>query len=77
MRDDGADNTSEVSGSEGDTELSSLAIRFLGLSEDAGIEELHDLLEEEELGHGIGNLVNGMSVFCMAERREEIYLTRP
>ena len=75
MGDDGTDNTSKVSGSEGDPELSSLAIGFLGLSEDAGIEELHDLLEKEELGHGIGNLVSCMSVSCIASWWEKFYLT--
>lgn len=55
--DDGTDNTSEVTRGEGDTELSSLAVSFLGLSENLGVEELDNLLEEEELGHGVGDLV--------------------
>jgi hypothetical protein len=56
VRDDGADNTSNVTGGEGDTELSGFAVAILGLSEDVLVEELNGLLEEEELGHGVGDL---------------------
>ena len=55
--DDGADNTSEVTGGEGDTELSTLVIGLLGGSEDVGVEELDDLLEEEELCHRVRDLI--------------------
>ena len=54
--DDGADDTGEVAGGEGDTELRRLAVRLLGRGEDVGVEQLDDLLEEEELGHGVGDL---------------------
>jgi len=54
--DDGADNTGEVTRGEGDTELGALAVGLLGFSEDVGVEQLDDLLEEEELGHGVGDL---------------------
>lgn len=56
MRDDSANNTSEITGREGNTELSSLAIGFFGFGEDVGVEELDDLLKEEELGHSIRDL---------------------
>jgi len=56
VRDDSADDTGEVTGSEGDAELSSLGVGLLGLGEDVGVEHLDDLLEEEELGHGVGDL---------------------
>lgn len=54
--DDGADDTGEVTRGEGDTELGVLGVRVLGRGEDLGVEELDDLLEEEELGHGVGDL---------------------
>ena len=56
MGDDGANNTSEVTGSEGDTELSGLAVSLLRASEDVGVEQLDDLFEEEEFGHSVRNL---------------------
>ena len=56
MRDDGADDTGEVTGSEGDTELGRLAVGLLGRGEDVGVEELNNLLEEVELGHRVGDL---------------------
>ena len=54
--DDGADDTGEVTGGEGDTELSTLAVGFFGGGEDVAVEEGDDVLEEEELGHGVGDL---------------------
>lgn len=56
VRDDSADNTSNVTGREGDTELSGFAVCILGLSENVGVEQLDDLLKEEELGHGVRDL---------------------
>ena len=56
MRDDGADNTSEVPRGKCNSELCSLSVGFFGLREDVGIKELHDLLKEEELGHGVRDL---------------------
>ena len=56
VRDDGADNTCEVSGCKGDAELGALAVCGLGFGEDVCVEERDDLLEEEELGHGVGDL---------------------
>lgn len=57
VRNDGADNTSEVTRRECDTELCALAVCVLGLSEDVGVEELDDLFEAEELGHCVRDLV--------------------
>ena len=54
--DDGADDASEVAGGEGDTELGGLGVGFLGSGEDIGVEEVYDVLEEEELGHRVGDL---------------------
>ncbi len=56
MGHDGANDTGEVTGGEGDAELSALGVGLLGSSEDVGVEGLDDLLEEEELGHGVGDL---------------------
>ena len=53
---DGADDTSEVTGTEGDSKLGRFAVGVLRCSEDVSVEELHDLLEEIELCHGIWNL---------------------
>ena len=57
MRDYGANDTSEVTGSEGHTELSGFVVGLLGLSEDVSVEELHDLFEEEEFGHSVRDLL--------------------
>ena len=54
--DDGANDTGEVTRSEGDSELSGLAVGVLRSGEDMGVEERNDLLEEVELGHGVWNL---------------------
>lgn len=56
MGDDGADDTGEVTRREGDTELRALAVLRLGLGEDVRVEQRDDLLEEEELGHGVRDL---------------------
>ena len=56
VRDDRADNTGEVTGGERDTELRRLAVRILWRGEDVAVEEGDDVLEEEELGHGVGDL---------------------
>lgn len=57
MRNDGTNDTSEVTGSEGHTELSSFGVGFLWFCEDVSVEELHDLFKEEEFGHSVGNLL--------------------
>lgn len=54
--DDGANDTGEVTGSEGDTELRALAVLGLGLRENVRVEEGDDLLEEIELGHRVRDL---------------------
>lgn len=54
--DDSADHTSQVTGGEGDAELGALGVALLGGGEHVGVESLHDLLEEEELSHGVGDL---------------------
>lgn len=52
----GADYTSDVTRSEGNTKLGGLAVGFLGGGEDVIIEHFHGLLEEVELSHGVRNL---------------------
>jgi len=54
--DDGANNTGEITGTEGDSELSGFAVALFRSGEDVGVEDLDDLLEEVELGHGIRDL---------------------
>lgn len=61
MRDNSADNTSEVTRSESNTKLSSLGICFFGLREDVSVKELDNLFKEEEFGHGIRDLLKTMS----------------
>ena len=56
MGDNGANHTGKVAGSKGDSQLGALAIALLGRGEDVRVEGLHDLLEEEEFGHGVGDL---------------------
>eukprot|EP00049_Salpingoeca_infusionum_P017080 m.351702 g.351702 ORF g.351702 m.351702 type:complete len:333 (-) comp16321_c0_seq1:96-1094(-) len=54
--DNGANNTSNVTGHEGNLELGALAVGLTWLSVDAGVELFNNLLEEEELGHGVWDL---------------------
>ena len=56
MRDDGAENTGNITRHEGDHKLGSLAVFALWLGEDVGIEFSDDLLESDELDDGIWNL---------------------
>jgi hypothetical protein len=56
MRDDGADNTGEVTRSKGNAKLDVLGVGLLGCGKDVSVEHLDDTLEEEELGHGVGDL---------------------
>ena len=56
VRDDGTDDTSEVPRGKCNSELCFLSIGFFRFCEDVGVEELHDLLKEEELGHGVRDL---------------------
>ena len=56
VRDNGTNNTSDITRSESDTELGGLAVGILGLREDVGVEQLDGLLEEVKLGHGVGDL---------------------
>ena len=56
VRHDGADDTGELTGREGDTELGALAVGVLGLGEDVAVEHLDDVLKEEELRHRVGDL---------------------
>lgn len=54
--DNGANHTGKVPRSKGDTQLGALGVALLGGSKDVGVEGFHDLLEEEELGHGVRDL---------------------
>ena len=56
MRDDGANDTSEVTGCEGHTELSGFGVGFLGFGENVSVEELYNLFEEVEFSHSVGDL---------------------
>ena len=56
VRDNSTNDTGEVARRERDAELRRLAVAVLWLSEDARIEELHNLLETEELGHRVRDL---------------------
>ena len=53
---DGAEDTSDVTGHEGDQHLSSLAVFVLWLGENGGIELLDNLLEGDELDNSAWNL---------------------
>jgi hypothetical protein len=53
---DGANDTSEVAGSKGDSELRGFGVSIRRSGEDVSVEELNDLLEEVELGHSVWDL---------------------
>jgi hypothetical protein len=56
VRDDSADDASQVARRECDAKLRGLGITRFLLGEDVGIEKRYDLFEEKELGHGIWDL---------------------
>lgn len=56
VRDDGAEDTGEVSGHESNTELSALGVIFLSLGEVISIEVSNEPFESDELDNCVGNL---------------------
>ena len=67
MGDDGAEDTSPVTGEEGDHELGLLGVGALGGSEDVLIESLDSVLEGTELHHGVGNLTHPEGLDTLVE----------
>lgn len=56
VRYDGTKDPGQVSGGKGHTQLRRLVVCVLGLGEDVRVKAFHNLLEEEELGDGVGDL---------------------
>jgi len=56
MRDNSAENTSNITRHEGNHKLGGLAVFALWLSENVRVEVLDDLLESDELHNGVRNL---------------------
>jgi hypothetical protein len=56
VRDDGAEDTSNVTSGEGDTELFKLGALGSGLGDDVSVEGLDGSLESPELHHSVGDL---------------------
>lgn len=56
VRNDGAEDTSDVTGHEGNSKLSSLTIGGFLLGEDLRVELSNDLLESDELDNGVWDL---------------------
>ena len=56
MGDHGAADACDVAGGERDAELRHLAVALFGGGEDVAVEQAHDVLEEEELGHRVRDL---------------------
>jgi len=56
LRDQSAEDTSDVTRHEGDGELSTLGVFALGLGEDVSVEEFDSLFESDELHDGVGDL---------------------
>ena len=54
--DDSAEDTSDLTGSESDTELGGLGVVVSASGEDVGVESSDDLLEGDELNNCVGNL---------------------
>ena len=67
MRDNSAEDTSPVTGKEGDHELSGLGVRALGGGEDVLVEGLDGVLESTELHHGVGNLTEPQRLDALVE----------
>lgn len=77
MRDDGTNDTSEVTGSEGHTELSGFSVGILGFGENVSVEELHDFFEEVEFGHSVGDLLMVKDKHSKLRSEVETNLTGP
>lgn len=81
VRDDSADDTGKVTGGEGDTELRGLAVGIFRRGEHAAVEHLHNVLEEEELRHRVGDLYQRPNRNLVSEKRtveaNMTHLTRP
>lgn len=56
VRDNRAEDTSQVTRGEGDTQLGALGVGLLALREDVVVEELHEPLESHELDDRVGHL---------------------
>lgn len=56
MRNDSAENTSQITRSKSNSQLKSFGVFILWLSENIGIEKLDDLFEGDELDNGIWDL---------------------
>lgn len=56
MRDNSAEDTSQVTRHEHNRELSGLRVAFLGSSENVSIEGTNDVFEGTELDHCVGDL---------------------
>lgn len=56
VRDEGAEDTSQVTRHEGNGQLLSLRVFTSGSSEELGVEKFNDLFEGDELNDGIGDL---------------------
>ena len=64
---DSAEDTSPVTGEEGDHELSRLRVGALRGSEDVGIESLNGVLKGTELHHGVGDLTHPKGLDTLVE----------
>jgi len=56
MGNDGTNHAGEEARNQRDLQLNHLGIRILGQNEEMRVKQLDDLLEEVELGHGVGDL---------------------
>ena len=77
VRDDGADDTGQVTGRERDAELRRFAVCVLRLGKDVRVEVLHDLLEAEELGHRVRDLRTIRETDTSTVHTTEPHLTGP
>ena len=56
MRNNSTEDTSPVTGNEGDHQLEVLGVGFAGSGENVGVESTDGLLESNELHNGVGDL---------------------
>jgi hypothetical protein len=69
VRHDSAEDTSPVSGHEGNAELGALAVGVAGGGEDVGVEETDGLLEGNELDDGVRDLAEPEGNETLVEQR--------
>ena len=74
VRDDSAEDTSPVTGHEGNSELLALGVGVAGSGEDVGVQETDGLLESDELHDSVGDLAAPERDNTLVEQRPATFV---